>query len=106
MNSRSVKPIVAIVAVVVLFVGPSMLLAKDAVLKAQTKCPVMGKKMKASKFVDHEDHRYFFCCNSCMSKFKKDPAKYIKHMEDAGIAAAKTPSEGEKKESEPKREGS
>jgi YHS domain-containing protein len=106
MSSRSLKPIVAIVAVVVLFVGPSMLLAKDAVLKAQTKCPVMGKEMKTSKFVDHEEHRYFFCCNSCMSKFKKAPAKYVKRMEDAGIAAAKTPSEGEKKESEPKREGS
>lgn len=111
MRSIHVKPIVALLAVAVLFGYTATLSAKDEELKPQTDCPVMGKKIKDSKFVDHEDHRYFFCCSTCMRKFKKSPAKYIKRMEKAGIAPAKTPVEddekdSEAKDSEPKREGS
>jgi hypothetical protein len=29
-----------------------------------------------------------FCCNSCIKKFKKDPAKYLKVLDDAAAAKA------------------
>jgi len=37
------------------------------------------KKATADKrFADYKGRRYFFCCEGCPAKFKKDPAKYAK----------------------------
>ena len=59
--------------------------------KAQTTCPVMGGKIDKSIFVDHEGKRVYFCCDGCPETFKKDPAKYIKKLEDEGVTLDKPP---------------
>jgi YHS domain-containing protein len=55
-------------------------------------CVVTGEKlnggeMKPADFVYH-NRLVRFCCNGCISKFEKDPAKYLKMIDDA--AAKKT----------------
>ena len=59
--------------------------------KAQATCPVMGGKIDKKIFADHEGKRVYFCCDGCPETFKKDPAKYIKKLEDAGVVLEKTP---------------
>jgi YHS domain-containing protein len=51
------------------------------------KCPVtgdklgeMGKPVKAT----YEGTDVWLCCKSCLKDFKKDPAKYVKMVKDAG----------------------
>jgi YHS domain-containing protein len=34
----------------------------------------------------HEGKEVQFCCKSCLPKFKKDPAKYLKKLEEAPAA--------------------
>jgi len=48
----------------------------------QTTCPVSGEKLEHSDMGDPVDHAYQgrtvkFCCNSCVKKFDKEPAKYL-----------------------------
>ena len=57
--------------------------------KPQTECPIMGGKIDRSIYADYEGKRVYFCCDACPADFKKDPAKYIKAMEDAGIVLEK-----------------
>ena len=45
--------------------------------KKQTLCPVKGKKVNASKVVEHEGYKIYVCCNGCVKAFKKNPKKYI-----------------------------
>jgi YHS domain-containing protein len=52
---------------------------------AQTKCPVMGGKINRAIYVDHDGKRVYFCCRGCDAAFKKDPGKYVKKLEDAGV---------------------
>ena len=66
--------------------------ASVAGAKAQTKCPVMGGKIVKTVYADHDGKRVYFCCKGCDATFKKDPAKYITKLEDAGVVIAKTPS--------------
>ena len=46
----------------------------------QKTCPVMGRQIKKSLYVDHKGRRVYFCCPGCVSTFKKDPAKYLKKL--------------------------
>ncbi|MBI3313326.1 MAG: YHS domain-containing protein [Candidatus Omnitrophica bacterium] len=32
---------------------------------------------KENRFVDYRGKRYYFCCKSCVKKFKKNPEKYL-----------------------------
>ncbi len=57
--------------------------------KPQTTCPLMGGKIDKAFYADHDGKRVYFCCAECVAKFKKDPAKYIKKLEDAGVTLAK-----------------
>ena len=57
----------------------------------QTTCPVMGGKINKKSFLDHKGKRIYICCAGCLAPLKKDPAKYIKKMEDAGITLDATP---------------
>ena len=43
-------------------------------------CPVMGEKINPEIFVDHNGKRIYFCCNSCVEKFKADPEQYMKKL--------------------------
>ncbi|HPD15243.1 MAG TPA: hypothetical protein PLE19_09845 [Planctomycetota bacterium] len=61
---------------------------------AQTTCPVMGGKIDKRFFADYEGKRVYFCCDDCPETFKKDPAAYIKKLEDAGVVLDKTPRKG------------
>lgn len=58
---------------------------KKKTVKAQTTCPLMGGKIDKKMFADHDGKRVYFCCGGCPAKFKKDPAKYVKKLEDAGV---------------------
>ncbi|MFC1498386.1 hypothetical protein ACFLS1_07965 [Verrucomicrobiota bacterium] len=63
--------------------------AKKPELKPQTTCPVMGGKIDKKQYVDHDGKRIYICCAGCLAPLKKDPAKYIKKLEDAGVTLAK-----------------
>ncbi|MBN1918753.1 MAG: hypothetical protein JW889_12670 [Verrucomicrobia bacterium] len=55
-------------------------------VKTQTMCPVLtNQKINKSIFADHEGKRVYFCCRSCQRAFGKNPAKYVKQLEDQGI---------------------
>jgi YHS domain-containing protein len=53
----------------------------------------MGGKIVKTTYADHEGMRVYFCCPGCIDTFKKDPEKYIKKLEDAGVTLAKAPAE-------------
>ena len=57
----------------------------------QTTCPVMGGAINKALFVDHDGKRIYLCCAGCTGAVKADPAKYIKKLEDQGIALDKAP---------------
>lgn len=59
--------------------------------KVQTTCPVEGGKINKKMFADHDGKRVYFCCGGCDSAFKKDPAKYLKKLEDAGVTPEPVP---------------
>jgi YHS domain-containing protein len=64
---------------------------KEAETKPQTTCPIMGGKIVKSVYSDYEGKRIYFCCGGCPGTFEKDPAKYIKKLEDAGVTLEKVP---------------
>jgi YHS domain-containing protein len=52
----------------------------------QTKCPVMGKAIDASAFVDlATGQRIYLCCKMCPSKLTGDLEKYAANLETQGI---------------------
>ena len=60
--------------------------------KAQTTCPVMaGNPINKSIYSDYKGKRVYFCCGACPGMFAKDPEKYIKAMEDAGVKLEAAP---------------
>jgi YHS domain-containing protein len=63
--------------------------AKAPKLKPQTTCPVMGGKIDKKLYADVDGKRIYVCCPGCIATIKKDPAKYIKKLEDQGVAIAK-----------------
>lgn len=95
------KKISMVVAGLVMVFGASQILAESAapakdakVAKAknpQKMCPVMGGKIDKKLFVDADGKRIYVCCSGCIAEVKKDPAKYIKMLEDQGITLDKTP---------------
>jgi YHS domain-containing protein len=64
----------------------------SAASTAQTTCPIMGGKIIKSVYGDHDGKRVYFCCAGCNDAFSKEPMKYIKILEDAGVVLEKTPS--------------
>jgi YHS domain-containing protein len=39
-------------------------------------CPVSGKPIDVTKFVEFEGKRVAFCCDNCPKTFQADPAKF------------------------------
>jgi YHS domain-containing protein len=68
--------------------------AVETATKAQATCPVMGNAVDRSLYADHEGKRVYFCCAMCIGKFKEDPEKYIRRLEDQGVTVEKAPGEG------------
>ena len=54
-------------------------------LKPQTVCPVMGKPIDSSAFIDIQGQRVYFCCPGCEKKLKADPDKYFKKAADNNV---------------------
>lgn len=71
---------------------------------AQTTCPVMGGAIDKKQFADHDGKRVYFCCPGCIGTFNKEPAKYIKKLEDSGVTLDKTPVEKDKKDNKVSKE--
>lgn len=42
--------------------------------------------------LEHEGRQVKFCCKACIKKFKSDPAKYIKKLDEQAAAATTQPS--------------
>ena len=61
--------------------------------KPQTVCPVMGGKINPKLYADVDGKRIYVCCQGCIPAIKKDPAKYTKKLEAAGVTAATVPDE-------------
>jgi YHS domain-containing protein len=59
--------------------------------QAQTVCPVLGNKIDKKVFVDYQGQRVYFCCTGCVEPFKKDPAQYLKKLEEQGVTPEKAP---------------
>jgi YHS domain-containing protein len=55
----------------------------------QTICPVMKSPIDRELFVDFEGKRVYVCCSTCLAAVRKDPAKYVKQLEDEGIVLEK-----------------
>jgi YHS domain-containing protein len=55
---------------------------------AQKLCPVTGDPIDPKVYLDHNGRRVYFCCSMCEATFKKDPAKYLKIVDDQIKAAA------------------
>ena len=51
---------------------------------AQKTCPVMGGEINKEIYADHDGKRVYFCCESCIDEFKKDPQKYLSKLEERG----------------------
>ena len=58
---------------------------------AQTDCPIMEGRINKEIFADYQGKRVYFCCGGCPAVFAKDPAKYVKALEDKGVVLDKTP---------------
>jgi YHS domain-containing protein len=77
-------------AVVVAFMGGfTMTGVGEEASKAQTTCPVMKGGINKEKFVDYNGKRIYVCCDQCIDEVKKDPAKYVKMLEDEGVVLEK-----------------
>jgi len=59
--------------------------------KTQTTCPVLAGNLDKNLYVDYQGYRIYFCCSGCDTEFKKNPEKYLKKMQDAGITPEKSP---------------
>ena len=78
---------------------------ETALATEQTTCPVMGGKIDKTIYVDHDGKRVYFCCSACIAPFKKEPAKYIKKLEDEGVELAKVPGTDKKQEKQKSQAG-
>jgi hypothetical protein len=60
-----------------------------------TTCVVSDEKlgeMGKPVVIQHDGREVQFCCESCQKDFKKDPAKYLKKIDDAAKKPATQPS--------------
>ena len=78
--------------------GPATLVSlagdKDTKLKPYPleTCVVSGEKlgeMGKPVVYEYKDREIKFCCKDCIKDFKKDPAKYVKKLEEAEAKAKK-----------------
>ena len=95
---KKLKTLTAAVLAVSTLTAPLAGLAADQKTEAKPKpyplktCVVSGEKLgemgKPAVYV-HEGREFQFCCKDCVKDFKKDPAKYVKKLEQAEAKAKK-----------------
>ncbi len=97
-NMKSLKNLTAAVLTLCFLAGPFAALAKDKAADAKLKpytlktCVVSGDKldgMGEPYVYKYEGREIKFCCKGCVKDFKKDPAKYIKKIEEEEAKAKK-----------------
>jgi len=93
---KHVKTVSLTLALMFLVAGYVLAEGDAAKSKPQTTCPVLGGKIDKDVYVDHQGKRIYLCCKGCIDTFKKDPAKYLKKLEDEGVSLEDTPSGGHK----------
>lgn len=52
-------------------------------------CAVSGEDVDKDFTYTYEGKKYAFCCNNCLKKFKKDPAKYTSRLSEDGKSLKK-----------------
>lgn len=57
--------------------------------EVQKNCPVMKAVINKKMFSDYKGKRIYFCCQSCIDEFKKNPEKYISQLENNGVLLEK-----------------
>ena len=91
---KTLKPFIVAFLLASFVAAPWAALAKDKEAKPYplTTCVVSGEKLgemgKPYTF-KHEGREIQLCCKSCLKDFKKDPAKYVKKIEEAEAKAGK-----------------
>jgi YHS domain-containing protein len=71
--------------------------ATEKKMSMQTTCPCTGMPIDKANFTDYQGKRIYFCSKGCIDTFKKDPDKYMKQMEAAGVMLEKAPASDEEK---------
>ena len=88
---KSIKS-VGLFLTLTLVVGLPLYAGEKAIdVKHQKCCPVRGGEIDTSVYVDHDGRRVYFCCGGCIDKFKANPEKYVKKLEDQGVTLEKAP---------------
>ena len=65
--------------------------------KEQKFCPVMTKDEidpNASKWVDYKGVKVYLCCDTCVAKYKRDPAAYLDPKFVPALAGMELPKRG------------
>lgn len=88
---KIIRTLIIVIALTAFFVG-------TAWTASQTTCPVMGGKINKEFYSDYQGKRVYFCCAACIPEFTKDPATYVKKLEDQGVVLEKAPCEEKKPE--------
>jgi len=95
---KMIKHAIAALLAFAVLAGPSTGLAADPKSDAKLKpyplktCVVSGEKlgeMGAPYVYKYQDREIKFCCKDCVKDFEKEPAKYIKKLEEAEAKATK-----------------
>jgi len=88
---KSIAWSVLLLFIALCLAGPVLAAKKSSAGSPQQFCPVMGGKINKDLYADHEGKRVYFCCPGCREQFLKDPAKYIKKLQEQGVDIAETP---------------
>src|SRR5215831_10059000 len=52
-------------------------------------CPVMtDQPTRADRFVDYQGKRIYFCCDKCIERFKREPAKFIGNVGGSPVVSS------------------
>jgi YHS domain-containing protein len=92
---KMLKPFIVAVLLAGFAAAPWAAFAKDKDVKKAyplTTCVVSGEKLgeMGKPYTFTQDGREVqLCCKSCLKDFKKDPAKYVKKIEEAEAKTSK-----------------
>jgi YHS domain-containing protein len=83
---KPMKQLLLVFIFALLFVGTTSAQHADKAPKAKVAtetvskgvCPVTGEEVDPDVSYTYKGTKYYFCCNNCVTKFKKNPVKYIK----------------------------
>jgi len=98
---NKIKVAVLTILIVLFAVGPVVAEENTTTNNLQATCPVMGGKINKEVYTDYKGERVYFCCEGCISEFKKDPAKYMEKLENESMTLEKAPETEINKESSP-----